>query len=166
METHNASKLGSILRSPQGEQYSAQKKIHNNRRFCSTSVRNVRRLRLLAHPQAEHLVRTVRCESANAGGYRGWRKELISLSTLDRVAEALNVAFSDLIKNRARLTRVASTKWPGRVRRREQSRPAVQSHRHPRSRIVGMDPGAGRGIPLPGRCRRLERTAFTYSKAV
>jgi transcriptional regulator with XRE-family HTH domain len=52
----------------------------------------------------------------------------VSLTTLDRVAEALDVAFSDLIQAPTPAIPAASTKWRGPGDSREQGGAAVQGH--------------------------------------
>ena len=59
---------------PQGEQYSAQRKFTTCVGFAARQSERTAP-QIAGAPEPEHLVRTVRCESANAGGYRGWRKE-------------------------------------------------------------------------------------------
>jgi transcriptional regulator with XRE-family HTH domain len=75
----------------------------------------------------------------------------VSLSTLDRVAEALNAAFSDLIQapgspDPGRINEVA---WSGSVSG-SKAVLLAKAARDKRGRIVGMAFGAGRGIRIRG----------------
>ena len=82
----------------------------------------------------------------------------VSLTTLDRVAEALDVAFSDLIQapDARDPSRINELAWTGTI---PGSKAVLLSkaQRQPRSRAMGMVPATGRGLSVGAGRRWLER---------